>query len=59
MGKKLTVTPVSLFKKFLSLKFIVSIEKVSEYDQGIPQSRRSTHGTVRKGHSTFIVTLQL
>ena len=34
--------------------------KVSENDQEIPQSHcRPTHGTVRKSHRTFIVTIHL
>ena len=29
---------IALFRKFLSNKFIVSVEKISENDQEIPQS---------------------
>ena len=36
-------------------------QKVSEYDQEIPQSQycRPAHGTVRKNHRTFIVTIHM
>ena len=37
--------PVALFKEFLSSKFIMSVEKVSEYDQKVPQSQTADQAT--------------
>ena len=44
----------------LRVNIYIFRQKVSEYDQEISQSHsRPTHGTVRKSHRTFIITISV